>query len=244
MKIKLTLLIALLAGSTFVNQLIGQTDILLYQAKSGIMEYKLLGKTIGTETVYFDHHGNYEARFRKAETKMLGMKTKENTLTIRLDSVIYAIDLDEKTGTRQVIAFDPSKMSEKEMKEWEAWGEEMRKDLGFEKIGEEKILGRMCDIWEGMGSKIWIWQNLTLKTEVNLMGQWIIEATKIDLNAKVSKDRFKVPGGIEIRDLGRTDVELTNEQMDSLNNIDLGDEFEKGIEDLKGILGIKKKKKK
>ena len=111
MKIKLTLLIVLLAGSTTANQLIGQTDILLYQAKSGIMEYKLSGKTIGTETVYFDKHGNHEARFRKAETKILGMKTIENTMTIRLDSIIYSIDLDEKTGTRQVIAFDPSEMS-------------------------------------------------------------------------------------------------------------------------------------
>ena len=218
-----------------------QQEMFMYTVKSGVIEYELSGKTKGKETVYFDKHGMREARYRVAQTRILGMTSTENTLTIRQDSIMYTIDLDEKTGTRQIVPFDVSKMSEKEIKEWEEWGKQMREDLGFEKTGEEKILGRKCDIWEGLGTKIWIWQNLTLKTEVNLLGQWITEATSLDINTRINSRKFDVPDGIEITELGEI---ISETQLDSVNTSDLEKELQQGINDFMDILGVKKKKKK
>jgi len=239
MKTKLAFLILVFAGFSMMSKLNAQQGMNLFKSKSGIIEYEYSGKSIGNETVYFDNHGNREARFKQTKTKMLGMTSEENTLTLRLDTVIYSIDLVEKTGTRQVISIDVSKMSKEEIKEWEEWGRQMREDLGFEKTGEEQVLGRNCEIWEGMGSKIWVWENMTLKSEVNLMGQWITEAKKIDLNVKIDPDKFKIPDGIQIQDLGEV---ITEEQLDSVKSTTLDEDFKKSIEDLKGILGVKKKK--
>ena len=222
----------------------------MYKAKSGIIEFEMTGKTTGKEIMYFDDYGRKEATFSETTTKVLGMTSSENTLEIRKDSILYMIDLEEKTGIRTVIPFDPSEMTEEQMKELEDTGKKMLSDLGFEKIGEEKILGRNCDIWEGLGTKIWIWENLSLKTEVNMMGQWTTEAVKIDLNSRIDPGKFKVPAGIE----------MTNEdyvfgedgEMDEVGDIDgldslaseVGKELEKGLNELKSILGLKKKKKK
>ena len=224
----------------------GQNDLRYYKAKSGIIEYKLSGNTKGKETLYFDDHGRMEARYTEAETSMLGMTSKQNSLTIRVDTILYSIDLNEMTGTKMTVSFDPSKMSKAEQKEWEEWGKEMMEDLGFEKVGEGKILGKNCEIWEGMGTKVWVWESLTLKSEVSLMGEWINEATDINLNVKVDKDKFKIPEGVEITDTGisydEDDARETREALDTIGT-ELGKELEKSLEELKGILGVKKKKK-
>ena len=239
--ISVIVVFAVITGSSFA-----QKEAQMYKAKSGVIEYKLSGKATGTETLYFDNHGHREARFTESTTKILGMTTTENTLEIRRDSIMYNIDLEDKTGTRVPIPFNLANMTEKEWEDWEEWGYQMMDDLGFEKTGEGKVLGKKCEIWEGLGSKVWIWENLPLKTEVNMMGQWVIEATKIDFNTRINPNKFKVPAGIEIMDVNfefsdeNDDVDI---QLDS-SATDLEKELEKGLNDLKSILGVKKKKKK
>lgn len=239
--ISVIVVFSILTGNSFA-----QNDAKMYKAKSGIIEYKLSGKTTGTETLYFDHHGNREARYTKSTTKILGMTTTENRLEIRIDSIMYSIDLEEKTGTRVLIPFHPTNMTEQEWKEWEDWGKQMMDDLGFEQTGEGNVLGKKCEIWEGLGSKIWIWQNLSLKSEVNMMGKWVIEATKVDLKTRINPSKFKIPAGIKMTDVNYEfgDEEYdTDIQLDSTAS-DVEKELEKGLNELKSILGVKKKKKK
>lgn len=218
---------------------------MMYKARSGIIEYKLTGNSTGSETWYFDDHGKREAHYKNATTKVMGMTTEEKTLSLRIDSVLYEIDLNEKTGTRTVIPFDPSELTDEEIREWEALGKQMMEDMGFEKVGKEKILGYDCEIWEGMGTKMWIWDGLSLKSEVNILGQWVSEATKVETNTKISGDKFRIPEGIEIMEEGYVyedeDMEEIDDSFDSLGT-ELGKELEKSINELKGILGVKKKK--
>lgn len=252
MKTNIFILLVSMAIAPFYSHSIAQNSKNtqnMYKIKSGMIEYKMSGKTTGSETMYFDDYGRKTATFTETNTKVLGMSSSENTIEIRVDSVLYVVNMDEKTGVRTVIPFDPSEFTEEQMKEWEEKGKQMMDDLGFEKIGEEKILGKNCEIWEGLGSKIWIWEGLTLKTEVNMLGQWITEAVKIDLNSRVDKDKFKVPAGIEMTDdiygFGDEDME-DSEDIDALDSLasDVGKELEKGLNELKSILGVKKKKKK
>ena len=180
------------------------------------------------------------------------MTTEEDNISLRLDSVLYDIDMIEKTGVRTVIPFDPSEMTEEEMKELQALGESMMDEMGFKKAGQEKILGRSCDVWENetLNTKIWIWENLTMKTEVNMMGQFITEAVKIDINARVPADKFKIPAGIDIieeslDEYAYGDENYDEEDVEGLDSLasEIGKELEKGLNELKGILGGKKKKK-
>jgi hypothetical protein len=246
MKINITssifffLLVMVIPGQSY-----SQKDLRFYSEKSGIIKYNLSGKTSGTETLYFDDHGRMEARYTEATTRMLGMTSEQKSLSLRLDTVMYSIDLNEMTGTKMVISFDPSKMSKAEQEEWEDWGKDMMDDLGFEKVGKGEVLGRNCEIWEGMGTKVWIWESLTLKSEVNLMGEWISEATDINLGAKIDDDIFRVPEGVKITDTGISyDEEDAKEAREALDTIgtELGKELEKSLNELKGILGGKKKK--
>lgn len=249
MKTNLKTTVSCLAFILLFGQAFGQNkQARLYQAKSGIIEYELKGKTKGTQVTYFDDHGTKEATYTESVTKVLGMTNAENTLSLRLDSVVYTINLDEMTGVRMVIPFDPSQMTEKEMKEWEEWGKQMMSDMGFEKTGTGEVLGKKCEIWEGMGSKVWIWESMTLKTEVNIMGQWITEATKIDLNARIDMDKFKIPEGVELIDQEfdiDQDGDSDRDDVDALDSLasEIGKELGKSLNELKGILGGKKKKK-
>ena len=248
-KLLLITLAVFLAGGKVYSQKTNK----LYKAKSGIIEYKLTGNTEGSETLFFDDHGKKEATYRDAKTKIMGMTTEESTISIRVDSVHHNIDMIEKTGVRTVIPFDPSELTGEQIKEMEAMGESMMDEMGFKKAGKENILGRSCDVWENetLQTKIWIWENLTMRTEVNMMGQFITEAVNIDVNARIPTGKFEVPSGIEIfegepGDFDYEEGEYDSGGADALDSVasELGKELEKGLNELKGILGGKKKKKK
>ena len=193
-----------------------------YQAKSGVIEYVYSGQTTGKETWYFDQNGRLSARYSEFSTKSLGSTTKSQQISIQRDSTFYTIDLLTKTGIKTTIRFD-----EKELKEMAETAEKIWKDMGFEKTGEGEVLGRKCDIWEGMSTKIWVWQNFALKTETSMMGKTVMEATKIDLNVPVDKSKFAVPDGIEITD---QHINAADPVFDSL-----GKSLEKGLEEFKGL---------
>lgn len=251
MKAKIKNLILMLLASSLISHAFAQNNQKLYKAKSGIIEYEMTGKTTGKQTMYFDNHGINVAEYTESSTKVLGMKSSENTLSLRLDSIFYEIDLEEKKGYRTILPFYPSQLTEEELNELVETGQQLMDEMGFEKTGEEKILNRNCEIWEGMGTKVWIWEGLTLKTEFNLMGHWVTEAVRIEINPKISKDKFKVPEGIEISnqdldfDYNGEEVDIDDDDIDVLDSVatDVGKELEKGLNELRSILGVKKKKK-
>jgi len=202
-----------------------------YAVKKAVITYKYTGMSEGTETLYFTDYGQKEARYSEMTTSAFGFTTTTKELSLILGAVHYTIDLVNKTGVKQTIMADFMEMDEKEVKEMEELGKEMMEGMGFEKTGTEVFLGKKCDIWEGMGTKSWVWKNLTLKSEVNMMGKMTIEATKIDLNPNIPASKFKVPDGISFDE---SDID-DEENMSS-------EELQEGLNQLKGILGTKKKK--
>ena len=84
-------------------------------------------------------------------------------------------------------------------------GEDIMKKMGGKKVGTETLNGKECEIWEvqKMGGKIWVWNSLAIRTVVNMMGMNITqEAESIETDIDVSPDLFKIPKGIEIKDIG------------------------------------------
>jgi hypothetical protein len=178
-------------------------DLKKYKIKSGIIEYKIEGSTKGTEILYFDDWGLREAKETKTQMRIFGIKTETNTLNINDKDWSYNIDLKEKTGTKSsndLMKDIIGKISEEEA---EQYGEIMYKELDARKVGNETVLGKNCEVWEirKLNSKVWIYEQVPLKMEVDMLGKTTYTATKFEANASVPSSKFEVPKGIKITEL-------------------------------------------
>ena len=187
--------------TTLSSITIGQ-DFKRYQFKSGKVVYKMSGIQTGTETLYFDDYGRKEVHFNKSVIDMMGVKQKSNTQTIMEGKYIYTIDLEKNTGQKMENPLYEMFSDEDDLQKV---GEDIMKKMGGKKVGTETLNGKECEIWEvqKMGGKIWVWNSLAIRTVVNMMGMNITqEAESIETDIDVSPDLFKIPKGIEIKDIG------------------------------------------
>lgn len=200
---KITLLfIALLILSFLTN---GQ-DFKRYKFKSGKVVYKMSGAQTGTETLYFDDFGRKEVHFTETVMDMMGVKQNMNTQTILEGKYIYNIDKNTNTATKME---NPMLDMFSDEDDVEKIGEDIMKKMGGKKVSNETIKGKDCEVWEvpKMGGKIWVWQSIGIRTEVNMMGVSIIqEMESLETDISVSPDLFKLPEGIEIKDMGKIDL--------------------------------------
>jgi len=188
-------IITVIFVSTFI---FGQSSQVKYHIKSGIIEYEISGASKGKEVVYFDNYGIKEAKYSNQEIDMMGIKQKTNQIIISDSEYIYTLDVDKKTGTKMKNPFLGSMPEDKNLEEL---GKEIMTNMGGKVIGSETLLGKTCEIWEvsQLSAKIWVWNTVPLKTEVNMMGMKIVSnATKFEPNANVPKEKFVVPDAYTI----------------------------------------------
>ena len=209
-----------------------QKNMQRYAVKNATIIYKHSGMTEGEEKVYIADYGKKEARYTELTVSAFGFSTTTRELELHLGDDYYAIDLNEKIGTKTTFS-DDFELSKKEVKEYEELGKEMMEAMGFEKTGTGTILGKKCDIWEGMGTKSWIWKNIPLKTEVNMMGKSVIESVKIDISGNVPASKFRIPEGISFDETTADDESMNPQNMEDL---------EESLNMLKEMMGTKKKK--
>lgn len=84
------------------------------------------------------------------------------------------------------------------------------KDLG-KLIGKATIAGKPCNIHElknregKVAGKVWVWKNLPMKLEVQSgQGAIMLEATQVEVPAKVDAAIFKLPKGVQVQDFDPT----------------------------------------
>ncbi|MEZ4887029.1 MAG: hypothetical protein R3E32_20025 [Chitinophagales bacterium] len=198
-----------------------------YEVKSGIVEYETTGTmNSGKETLYFDDYGRKEAKYTQTTVTVPGMNMKQtsNQLTIMDGDWIYSIDLDKKTGFKMKPEM-LEKMAKNKGNDLGKVGKEMLEQMGGKKVGEETVLGKNCEIWEmsSFGTKIWIWNNLSLKNETNMMGMEIKQlATKVETNVSIPTEKFEVPNDITISDENPMEkLEDLNMDLDKLKDLNL-----------------------
>jgi len=181
-----------------------QTNEKPYSFKSAYVEYTIEGNTVGKQVLYIDEWGWNRSETTQSVTKMLGQKTETNErkVTFKLDT--YQWTPGQKTGSKvhntileEMLAdpnFDMLEFSKKTME-----------SLGFEKTGTETVNGKPCDIWNGMGSTFWLWNDIAVKTQVKIFGtKYIMTATKIELNPSIPSSEFQIP----------TDIKFTETSLD------------------------------
>jgi hypothetical protein len=222
----LSLVIVLATSASFAQK---NQSVFYYPVKSAHIEYMHSGQSTGPETLYVDRNGRVSSRYSELTTKSFGSTTTTKQLVIQKDSIVYSIDSDKKTGVKQTIH-----ITEKDVEKWAKTVEELYNETGFKKTGTGEILGKPCEIWEGMSTKVWIWKGLALKSEVNMMGKHIMEATKVEVDVPIDQKKFAVPDGI-------TWTEMRFDSNDPVFD-SIGKGLEKGLKDLQDMFGPKKKK--
>ncbi len=168
--------------------------------ESAIIVYELSGMQSGRKEVYFDHYGWRKAEYTQATTELMGTKTVENRLSLIDGEWQYNIDLDKKTGTKVKNPLLQQIADGNTDKSLAKAGEEMLKGMGAKKTGTAMMLGKNCDVWEAksMGTKIWAWNSVELKTETTMMGMTQgMTAVKFEANASIPADKFAIPEGID-----------------------------------------------
>ncbi len=178
-----------------------------YKIKSGIITLKTENSMIKMDiasTLYFDDYGNKESTESYSELSMMGQTIKNHQRNMVLDGYSYNLDLEKKTGTKTKISdfMDPSKF------DYTNLSDEIIKQWNIKKEGSESILGKTCEVMSmsndkmQMTGKVWIWNGITLKSQVEMAGIKIsLEATKIEENVSVPADKFVVPEGFQIQEV-------------------------------------------
>ncbi len=210
-----------------------------YEVKSGMVSYTITGggnmmgiknETHGHTTLYFDDYGDLEVQETEETATTMGRTEKRHRLMKIQDGIVYSVDFKQKVITKQDIS---QFMGEKDMSKM---GKEMLKEMGGKKVDNGEVLGLPCEVWEVMGSKIWIHKGITLKIESNIMGMiHKEEATEVKFGVSIPSDKLKLPDyPTESLD------EMIQRQMSRGGHQPSPEEIKQMKEMMKGMFGGKK----
>jgi len=168
-----------------------------YDVKSGIVTYTITGggnimgiknEAHGHKTLYFKDYGNVEVQEIEESTTTMGNTQKTHRLVKIEESMVYSVDDKRKIITKQDVS---QFMQGKDMSKM---GKNILKEMGGKKVGSGEVLGYPCEIWELMGSKMWIYKGVTLKVESNIMGMVRKEeATEAKFGVSIPSEKLKLP---------------------------------------------------
>lgn len=204
---------------SFTNFTLAQShEFKRYAIKSAIVEYQLTGMQTGTSITYFDNYGMQEATYEKALVDVFGVKQETETANYLNGYWQYNIDLLTNSGTKTKNTFLES-LVENSDGDLEEPGLEMFRSMGGKMTGTEELLGKSCNVWEleSMGTKVWVWKNIPLKSETEMMGLTILRtAIRLEENIDIPQEMLKIPDNIE----------FTEFDINTLNNLMPGIEEE------------------
>ncbi len=194
-------------------------DYKRYSFNSAIVEYRIEGSDEGTKTQYIDMGGYKFATYKVIKKG----KTEEISTVILIGSDMISINYENKSAVK--IHNPAAYWLANPNRDWEETGRNMLIHMGYEIIGQETISGKECDIWKQGKSRIWVWNGLTLKSQV---GKDVETATSIQIDIVVSEEVFEVPKGFEYEVIKASDMfpnpdevvvednEMTEEELNAL----------------------------
>jgi hypothetical protein len=181
-----------------------------YGIKSGVIEYIITGSQEGTKTLYFDSWGMRQAEYTRSILSVSGFTKPLNLVNIIDGEYQYMINIDQNSGTKTRNPILKSIEQLKGQKGFNEFGEQMLLSMGANKIGSESFLGKDCDVYEmkNTGTKLWVWEWLTLKSETKSGGLNInLTATRINEGGSVPAEKFKVPEKVVLNEVDVDNIE-------------------------------------
>ncbi|MBC8173145.1 MAG: hypothetical protein H7X71_04490 [Chitinophagales bacterium] len=178
-----------------------------YQIKSGKYTTKskneMMSMAMDNYTItYFDDYGNKELTENVTKMEMSGHTIETHNFSLIKEQIIYSWDADKKTGTKYSIKDLMNKNID-----YEALGEDMKKQYNYKELGMETILGRECkkisvEISPGVGSVACIWKGITMRSETSVSGtQMITEVTDLQENVTIDGLKLEIPANITFTEL-------------------------------------------
>lgn len=200
-----------------------------YDIKSAIIEYDIVGngQVMGTKTtlsgkstLYFKDFGATELTDEIVSQSVMGEIEEEHTILKIVNDKVYTVDFNDEVVYRQKMVLDETNPF-MNIKNKDAF-----LSMGAKSIGQEKILGFLCDIWELGEDKIWVYNSVPLKFVSQSMDiNQVQEAKKAVFNVQIEDSKFKLPS-FPIKDV----EDIINDS--SIESIDLSPEQEKMIEEM------------
>jgi len=217
--------------------------------EKAVIYYDISGSQKGTETLYMRDFGNERVKITKSKGKILFVSTTTDTIEITTRESVINIDIDKNTGTRMT---NPQKFMQEEMeklsakernivsKNFETIGMSMNVQLGGEvkpKAGEH--IGYTCDLVTVMGSTSCQMSGtpIMLKMESNILGIKLkTVAKKIDRDASVPADIFRIPDGVDVvynKEADDASRAMIASMVESMKDPDAAKKFEEGMTESK-----------
>lgn len=181
----------------------------VFGIKSGVIEYVISGSQEGTKTLYFDNWGMKQAEYMRSILTVKGFTKPINKLSVIDGEFQYNINMDQNSGTRTRNPVLRTMEQLSGQKGFNEFGEQMLLNMGANKVGSEEFLGKNCDVYEmrSTGTKLWVWEWITLKSETNSRGLEInITATRIN-EGSVPDSKFKIPEKIVLNEVDLDNIE-------------------------------------
>lgn len=197
-------LLFIIAGKFMYGQ-----DFKRYGVESAIVEYELTGMQTGNAIMYFDAFGMREATYENSIVDVYGTKQETENVNYLDGFWQYNYDKQSNTGTKTKNTVLES-LVKNSGGDLEQIGIEMFESMGGKKSGTEELIGKLCEIWEleSMGTRVWVWKNVLLKTETNMMGVEILRvATSIQVDVEIPSDKISVPSDVEFQELDMNNIQ-------------------------------------
>jgi hypothetical protein len=217
-----------------VSSLFAQTQ--RYEVKSAIIEYEINGtgtvmgaKALlsGTSLLYFKDYGNVELNEEKIAQTIMGEKEEEHSISKLVADKVYTVDFEDEIIYEQKILLDDNNNPLLNMKESDLVS------MGAKKIGTEKILGYLCNVWELGEDKLSIYKSIPLKIVTTMMGITQTQEAKIaKFDIKIDEDKFKLPdypiktvedilkdGDTEVPELSPEQEKMMEDMMKQMGNV-------------------------
>ena len=204
--------------------------------KSAIIKYKYTGTQQGTATVYYQ--GDIRAEHEHTATKVMGIGSENNTITITEPRRITEVNLDEKkafyTGNYMTyMAQEYDNLSPAEKKRVKKNAKDMGGDFmaamgGKPKTRQGRFMNRPVEITTVMGMTSYTWKDkhILLKQEGSVMGMKMnMVATDIKTNVPVPADKLRVPAGIKAvfnKEADQQQRQMAKQFMAKLKDPDFG----------------------
>lgn len=190
-----------LTALAFVIATVAQTQVKKYDIKSGIVKYDMTMKVGKMEIkkntiVYFDDYGMKECR----ETFSKDNKLEETYFSD--GKYLFSVNYTKKIAHKQGDAYRGTELRV----EWTDFGSEKDRQSGkIKKMPAMSIAGKNCESFgsdDGKGTVTVYggWNKILMYLHVKTKSiETVQKAVKVEENAKVSEEKFKVPAEFAVK---------------------------------------------
>jgi hypothetical protein len=177
-----------------------------YGLKSAIVETETEMPGMGTTTmkITFDDYGKKKLTEMTMSMSMGGHSMNHSSKSLYKDDYIYSWSNMTKSGTKMKL--DPSKLDPNKDLDFAKLTEEMKAKIHLKEEGTEMIGGKECKIFsyeaESMKGKMWLWQQIPLKSELIMGDKTVVTNFKsIQENPSIPSGTFDIPAGIDFKEM-------------------------------------------